>query len=162
MSSGNESKSLKKVLIVLFVAVSLVLPAYSFARSINYESPCEDGGMKYADGTYNPLTGAVNFIVTIDNCSHDEATINGLVHTSGTIIVSAGKSNYDIDLVTSYDNVSVTRGGYNYTISCLRDANGEYDPDDEVLTGGANTTCSSGGTISIDLDSLISEVFSIF
>ncbi|MCI4626760.1 MAG: hypothetical protein L3V56_12475 [Candidatus Magnetoovum sp. WYHC-5] len=148
---------------LLLIVAFIVFPVISYAKEISYSLPCADGGTKSATGTYDPKTGAYTISVILDNCVKGGITFNGTVYSSGTIKSSIyTPSIYDISTNTSYNNLSASKNGSYFNISCTRSVAGQYDSDSYVLSGSANTVCSEAGNISADLESIVTEILSSF
>lgn len=115
-------KTRHPLLLALLTAAALGTSFSSHAESLNLS--CNGGGTKALVYEWNPVSGAISYTFTLNNCriyQGDGATFNGTIQGSGVMQVMSSKIAVN---VTSTENLTAS-GTDTGTIACTRTLQGD-------------------------------------
>lgn len=104
------------------------------AVDINESVTCRGGGTRTLVAAYNPSTGALNSTLTFAACVERNATQNGSVTTTGTLLQGSSTNLYNLTLSTSTD-LERSDGTDSIARVCTRTMVGTYDLTAQTFDG---------------------------
>lgn len=136
-------KTLKAALLAITISAA---PVISSATEINLPIPCSDSGAMNITGTYDDMTGAVNFALQTQDCKTNGFSITGTGSVKGTFkpsMTNFGK--FDTDLTTTMDAMFMKDTDHIHAIYRMT-AKGSYDLATSKFDDNAHLTSSIDAT----------------
>ncbi|KJR42654.1 membrane protein [Candidatus Magnetoovum chiemensis] len=139
--------------VLLITALVLCTIGISYGSDISFTLPCSGGGERSAVGDYNPLSGVFFLNYNINNCVIGLVTFNGALTSSGIFMINT-QTTAQVDINTT---VSVTASSVNGagSVNCSGNSDGTYNFAAQYIDGASSINCSSSGSMTIDLNSLL-------
>ncbi|MEZ0328843.1 MAG: hypothetical protein ABWK15_04675 [Dissulfuribacterales bacterium] len=153
-------RTLKATLLAITISAA---PVIATAMPINLPVPCSDSGVMNITGTYDEMTGAVNFALQTQDCKVRGYAITGTGSVKGTFKPSiTDYTKFDTDLTTTMDamymkNTDHIHAVFNLTVKGVYDlANAKFDQNSfkYSIEGTGSTPARIMDLITIDWSAL--------
>jgi hypothetical protein len=142
MKSTKETAIMKTFKAALLSIFLTSMPLISHATDINLSVPCKDSGSLNITGTYDDMSGTVNFTLTPQDCKENGYSITGTGSVKGTFkpsMTDYGK--FDTDLKTTMDAMFTKDSDHIHAVYNLT-AKGAYDLATSKFNNDAHLTYS--------------------
>lgn len=142
-------KTLKATLLAITISAA---PIIATAMPIDLPVPCSDSGVMNITGTYDEMTGAVNFALQTQDCKQNGYAITGTGSVKGTFKPSiTDYTKFDTDLTTTMDAMFMKNTDHIHAVYRMT-AKGLYDLSTSKLDDNAHITSSIDATGPLQLN----------
>lgn len=132
----------------------MALPCIASADDLSLAKDCSDSGYVTITGSYNALSGDVNFNLATNNCVQNGYAINGTGTVKGTFKMVGFTTNFTTDVTTTM-NATLAKEGKQVQATYNNTMKGTYDVVTSKLNGTLTNNISATGEIEINLMDLI-------
>lgn len=132
----------------------MALPCIASAESISLAKDCSDSGSVAISGSYDVVSGAVNFNLATQNCVQNGYAINGTGTVKGTFKMVGFTTNFTTDVTTAM-SATFTKEGKQVQATYNNTMKGTYDVVTSKLNGTVTNSISASGEIEINIMDLI-------